>query len=475
MVEDFGVAKSPKDIAFYAGILSSSFSICQTTTVMFWGQLSDRIGRRPVLLIGLVGNFVTFLMFGFARSYTWALIARSLNGLLSGNVAVSKSVVAEISDNTNRSRCMAILPLLWNVGCVGGAAIGGLLADPVNQYPNLFGSIRIFHELPFLLPCLVGSMVTLFGIVYGFVMLEETLATKKARRYTHGDLRPPVKAGLADETTPLVSSETAQAADEPAAAYKRRTLRDLLTPTVVTVMVTNMLMCLGIACCDQIYPIFAATKTSDGGLGFDSRNIGISLAISGVVVLYLQLIMYPRLERKFGALYCYQQGQKVMIPMYLAMPCLSWIAARSGQAVEHAVGTDQPVIFTPAYAMLWILLLANLFLRVIGNVLFFTSVNLLSANLAPTTADLGLMNGAQQLAMSVTRVIGPVMAGYIWSWSIKHDLPYPFNAHLVWVICALLTAVSLYMTYDIPESVNKFAAIEVDEYGRPLSEQDRTE
>ncbi|KAJ1950276.1 hypothetical protein FBU59_000756 [Linderina macrospora] len=475
MVEDFGVAKSPKDIAFYAGILSSSFSICQTTTVMFWGQLSDRIGRRPVLLIGLVGNFITFLMFGFARSYTWALVARSLNGLLSGNVAVSKSVVAEISDNTNRSRCMAILPLLWNVGCVGGAAIGGLLADPVNQYPNLFGKIRIFQELPFLLPCLVGSTVTLCGIVIGFFMLEETLATKKARKHTHGDLRPPVKVGLADESTPLVNAEHSRATDEPVTVFKRRTLRDLMTPTVVSVMITNMLMCLGIACCDQIYPIFAATKTSDGGLGFDSRNIGISLAVSGVIVLYLQLVTYPRLERKFGALYCYQQGQKIMIPMYLAMPCLSWLAARSGQAVEHVIGAGQPTLFTPTYVLLWVLLLANLFLRVIGNVLVFTSVNLLSANLAPTTADLGLMNGAQQLAMSITRVIGPVLAGYIWSWSIKHDLPYPFNSHLIWVICALLTAVSLHMTFGIPESVNKFSAIEVDEYGRPLNEQDHIE
>ncbi|KAJ2767046.1 hypothetical protein IWQ56_003479, partial [Coemansia nantahalensis] len=68
MVAGLKVAKDPEDIALYAGMLFSSFSFCQTLTVMHWGRLSDRIGRRPVLLFGLTGYLVSFLLFGVSRS-----------------------------------------------------------------------------------------------------------------------------------------------------------------------------------------------------------------------------------------------------------------------------------------------------------------------------------------------------------------------------------------------------------------------
>ncbi|KAJ2535074.1 hypothetical protein EV175_006955, partial [Coemansia sp. RSA 1933] len=144
MVEGFGVAKSPKDVAFYASLLFTSFSFCQALTIMQWGRLSDRIGRRPVLLIGLTGNLLAYITFGFAKSFWVALAARSFNGLLAGNVAVVKSIISEISDDSNRARMMAFLPLMWNIGAVIGAAIGGIFADPAHQYPSVFGNIQLF-------------------------------------------------------------------------------------------------------------------------------------------------------------------------------------------------------------------------------------------------------------------------------------------------------------------------------------------
>ncbi|KAJ2871475.1 hypothetical protein H4R27_006738 [Coemansia aciculifera] len=79
-------------------------------------------------------------------------------------------------------------------------------------------------------------------------------------------------------------------------------------------------------------------------------------------------------------------------------------------------------------------------------------------NMAPTRADLGFMNGTQQLAMSVVRIFAPIISGSLWSWSIKHSFPLPFNSHLVWTLSAVLIAIVLKLSYRIPESVNKFAA-----------------
>ncbi|KAJ2611384.1 hypothetical protein H4S08_003182 [Coemansia sp. RSA 1365] len=461
MVADFNVAKSTKDIAFYAGILFASFSICQTFTVMYWGRLSDRVGRRPVMVVGLVGYLVSFLLFGVAKSFTWAFVARSINGLLAGNVAVMKSIMAEISDDTNRPRMMALIPLTWNVGSVAGAAVGGIFADPVHQYPGLFGNSKIFRMFPYLLPCLIGCSVTVFGLVMAVFKLKETLVKEpNPNKITSPGVTQqssPSPSSPATESTHLIQENTQTSVES--SQSQERTVRELLTPVVIRTMATNAVVSLGISMAEQVYPIFAASDPVDGGLGFASRSIGISLAIAGVAVLYLQLVTYPRLERKYGALSCYRTGQKFLIPAYLAMPFLTLLTTNANKTI---VGNTNEVLSLPwiflslQECVLWILLVLVMLIRTIGTVLSFTSINILTVNLAPTKADLGFMNGLQQVALCVTRVAGPIAAGSVFSWSIKHTLPYPFNSHLVWVLCAVLTVGSLQMTSKIPDSVNTF-------------------
>ncbi|KAJ1735798.1 hypothetical protein LPJ61_000347 [Coemansia biformis] len=458
MVASFKVAKDPKDIGFYAALLFSSFSICQTMTVMHWGRLSDRVGRRPVLMVGLFGYLVSFLLFGFSKSFAWALAARCLNGLLAGNVAVIKSAFAEISDDTNRARIMALIPLIWNVGSAAGAAVGGIFADPVHQYPQWFGGSQLFSAFPYLLPCLIGCSVTAFGLAMGTFMLEETLVRKPApRQVAVPSIGQQSSSAAAVETTRLL----------PVDGQRQRTLRELLTPTVVRVMATNVAMYLAMAMSNQAYPIFAATAVADGGLGLTSRNIGYSLAFSAAAIMYLQLVTYPKLERQYGLLKCYQVGLKLLIPTYLALPFLSMIATGVDQSLHtlslSALESGPWSAATVRYYTMWTLLVALLLVRSAGSVFVNTSINLLAVNLAPTKADLGSMNGVQQLGSSSTRFLGPVISGVTWSWSIKHGFPYPLNAHLVWVLCAALAAASLKMSAAIPASVNVFQAGRVGE------------
>lgn len=105
--------------------------------ILHWGRLSDRIGRRPVLLIGLTGLVACMLSFGFAKSVPAAVISRIIAGLLSGNIGVTKTLVssfihrrnvakargvkiAELSTESNRARLFSLLPITW----ITGAAIG---------------------------------------------------------------------------------------------------------------------------------------------------------------------------------------------------------------------------------------------------------------------------------------------------------------------------------------------------------------
>ncbi|KAJ2029854.1 hypothetical protein H4S03_007293, partial [Coemansia sp. S3946] len=87
MIEGFDIADSPKDISHYSSILYMSFSISQTLTIMHWGRLSDRIGRRPVLIAGLIGILVVSVLFGFTKTFAMAVVVRMATGVFAGNGA----------------------------------------------------------------------------------------------------------------------------------------------------------------------------------------------------------------------------------------------------------------------------------------------------------------------------------------------------------------------------------------------------
>ncbi|KAJ2549844.1 hypothetical protein EV175_004288 [Coemansia sp. RSA 1933] len=227
-------------------------------------------------------------------------------------------------------------------------------------------------------------------------------------------------------------------------------------------MTTNFFMCLSVSMADQIYPIFAATSTKDGGLGFESRNIGFSIALSGLSIFYLQLFVYPRLERKYGALFCYQRGQLLIIIPFTCLSFLSLLAAHLEKLTRGADPLQLPESWTLnatlGYVGLWVLLIALLLTQIVSKVMALTSINLITANLAPSRTELGFMNGMQQMAMTVTRIIGPLLTGLVWASSIKNSWPFPFDSHFVWTIASVFTLTSYFLSRDIPQSVNAFAA-----------------
>jgi len=86
MIKDFGVTQRESEISVYAGMVTSAFAFAEFSSGVAWGRLSDRIGRKPVLLTGLAGTALSMLIFGFAPNLPVALLARALGGLLNGYV-----------------------------------------------------------------------------------------------------------------------------------------------------------------------------------------------------------------------------------------------------------------------------------------------------------------------------------------------------------------------------------------------------
>lgn len=86
MIQDFNITDDSNKISVYAGMVTSAFTLAEFSTGVLWGRLSDKIGRKPVLLFGLLGTALSVLIFGFAPSLPVALFARALGGLLNGYV-----------------------------------------------------------------------------------------------------------------------------------------------------------------------------------------------------------------------------------------------------------------------------------------------------------------------------------------------------------------------------------------------------
>lgn len=183
MIETFDITSDDTQISMYAGMLITSFAFAEFSTGVIWGRISDRVGRKPVLITGLIGTALSMVSFGFATSLPAAIVARALGGLLNGNVGVLQTTVAElVTSKEHQPRAYSIMPFVWCLGSIIGPAMGGALATPCEAYPWLFPPDTIFAKYPFLLPNLVCVGVLLFGIMIGLLFLEETHADLKSRR-----------------------------------------------------------------------------------------------------------------------------------------------------------------------------------------------------------------------------------------------------------------------------------------------------
>ena len=172
----------PTDVGFYVGILGSAYFFGQTLTVRTWGSLSDRYGRRPILLVGLAGSLLSFLWFGLARSYLEAVLSRLLCGIVNGNVAISKIYVGEVTNRHNQPQGFALLSLTWGLGTLVAPALGGFLADPAALYPGSALDTPLLREFPFLLPALISAGFSLLCLVFSVPLLKETGMWERRQR-----------------------------------------------------------------------------------------------------------------------------------------------------------------------------------------------------------------------------------------------------------------------------------------------------
>jgi hypothetical protein len=161
-------------LGYHAGALAGTFCAAQFFSAVPWGRFSDKFGRKPGIILGVIGAAIGMLVLGFSKTFLQAIAGRALSGFLSGNIGVIKSFLTEITDDSNRGRGFSFMQLGWSLGTICGPLAGGLLSYPAEKYPSIFSPSGVFGEYPFLLPCLLCALVNLFTAVYCFFLMTES-------------------------------------------------------------------------------------------------------------------------------------------------------------------------------------------------------------------------------------------------------------------------------------------------------------
>ena len=175
---------------WYIGWIGASYALMQFLFAPILGALSDRYGRRPIILGSLFVLGVDFLVMGFAPNIGWLFVGRILAGIMGGSFSAANAYIADISTPENRAKNFGLVGMMFGLGFIFGPALGGLL-----------GGIHI--KLPFF----VSAGLALLNWLYGFFILPESLPIEKRSSFTVGKANPfgtigrlrvyPLVAGLA--------------------------------------------------------------------------------------------------------------------------------------------------------------------------------------------------------------------------------------------------------------------------------------
>jgi multidrug resistance protein len=137
------------------GLLFASYSVMQLIFAPVLGRLSDKYGRRPILLISLLGTSVGFLILGFATTLWMLFVGRIIDGISGGNISTAQAYIADITTKENRAKGMGLIGAAFGLGFVFGPAIGGILSRWGINVPFLFAgglaflnAILLYFALP---------------------------------------------------------------------------------------------------------------------------------------------------------------------------------------------------------------------------------------------------------------------------------------------------------------------------------------
>lgn len=421
-------------IGLYVGIIASAFAGAQFATNFMWGWLSDRIGRKPVVLTGTILTAACFVAFGFSRRLWQAIMVQALMGLVNGNQGVISTCLGEITDRSNQSQAFTYLPVIYGIGGITGPLLGGLLVLRENPFNK--GQANPY---PYLLPNLFAATVLIIDFILTAIFLKESLDTSEdlpplKKRITSifawmwqfaGNSRRPTYVRRASKSAhethnyqAVSSTDTAvddddddddddededeNHLDQIFATANNETLewKDILNRDLILLLVTYLIFQLSNISYNSLFPIFSEAKPPTGR-NLSPEEVGTSLAIAGAITIIFQAGVFERIRSKIGNRITYRAGLAGFVIAFFLMPFVGYKDGASGKGEDTTAGE----------IWLWAELGAVLIIKTLAGVGGLTSALLLITNSAPSHAVLGSLNGLAQTLSAGGRAVGPFVSG----------------------------------------------------------------
>ena len=361
-IEDLATIEGVMEIGLWVGLMMVSYSTAQFLFSPLWGSLSDRLGRKPIILTGLVGNTVFFAVFGISTSLVMALIARFCAGAFNANIAVAKAYIGDISDNTNLAKRMGIIGASFGVGFTVGPFIGGEFSSPAEKWSLFTGTI--FETHPYLLPCLIASLLSTISFIFAVWKLPESHKSTNNEKISLNPI-----------------------------THVSNMIKDLRRviqmPQLGRLVMISVMFMYGFTIMHAVFVLF-----TEYDLGFNESQNGRIFAIIGINGLIIQGWLIGPLTKKYG----------------------SGNLMKAGTIVCGLGLTLVPYV---SHEYIWLTMGAVVILLSTGNGLFQPSF---SAILAQRTKEegqeMGMVMGSQESASAFARIIGPLTGGLVWDYTV---------------------------------------------------------
>ncbi|WP_132058699.1 MFS transporter [Halorussus amylolyticus] len=362
-VRSFGVS----DV--YIGLLAASYSLMQFVFAPLLGSLSDRRGRRPVLLISVAGSAVAWTVFGLAGSIAVLFLSRMLAGAMGGNLAAAQAYVSDITPPERRASAFGLIGAAFGLGFIFGPALGGVFAsDPVVEFarrvlPSFVPATR------FSLPSFAAAGLSLVNLGFALAFLEESGVQR-----------------LAAKRLSWVATFRDALADEG--------LRGLV--------VAFFLLSVAFSGVQVMFIPFAADQ-----YGYGATETALLLTYIGVLGVVFQGVLVGRLSRRYPDSLLAIAGAVLLAGALAALP----FSPELGRAFLPSIGGGSPPIDGAAFLTPELLALVAVLPGLsLGNALLSVSLTTLVSKAAGADVQ-GSAFGITQGAGSLGRTVGPpVMA-----------------------------------------------------------------
>ena len=363
-------AQSLKAEAWQITLMFSAYSLGQFFAEPFWGRLSDRIGRKPVLLMTLIANALGYLMLAFVPNIWLAIAVRLFTGLGAGNISTVQGYVADVTPPEQRAGRMGLIGAAFGLGFIVGPGLGGLLTQPQLG--------RLGYQLPIFLAAALAAVAAV-GVV---VFLRESRA-----KADPAAPRPAFLAGL-------------------------KAARD--NAVVSRVLVVTLIYMAGFSAMESVFGLWSESRYHWG-----AREVGLSFMIVGIVSTLNQGFFAGRLARRFGESRVLATGM-LLFGTSLVLQVLAPVAWFPATRLELGALTI-PVVQG------WIIPIV-MAIGACGMSLAMPNISAMISRTSPPDRQ-GAMLGLNMASSSVARIFGPMIAGALFS-GLGHDWPFVIGALL---------------------------------------------